>query len=292
MMICLPPSIIRARLGRELLRHRHGRLGLHPTRRDTHHADPLWRHFLRQCLAVCRQCRFRCRIRGGRLRERQDALDRRHMDDHTGALREHRRQRAVETNGQHQILVQRLRPLARRPAPGTRRARWESPSTLTRMSMPPKLVQHRLPRRQHSVPSAVERGRRKREMSTPSDSCLSRRGSRRGGHDLRAGKEGSPPPRPRRPWCPPVTSVRLPASCRSKVMALSPGVAFIVSDRWVVAPGSSRPRSLRSASGGRSTEQRSARRRHPCTGFGALSRPVKERIKQRPVIAPGCRRGG
>ena len=87
-----------------------GGFGFDPAGRDAHDADPLRRHLLRQALAVGRQRRLRRGIGGRRFRQRQLVLDRRDVNDHAGALLDHRRQqRAIEADGRHQVLVELLR---------------------------------------------------------------------------------------------------------------------------------------------------------------------------------------
>jgi hypothetical protein len=71
----LATIIIGAGLLREPLRQRDCSFGLHPSRRDAHHADTFRRNLFRQAFAVRREGRLRGGIGRGRFRERKFVLD-------------------------------------------------------------------------------------------------------------------------------------------------------------------------------------------------------------------------
>src|ERR1700687_1743810 len=96
----------------EPLRERHSGFGLHPARRDAHHAGAFRRNLFRQAFAVRSERRLRGGIGRRRSRQRKLVLDRGDMNNDTGSLLDHRRQeRPVDANSGHQILIQLLRPL-------------------------------------------------------------------------------------------------------------------------------------------------------------------------------------
>jgi len=73
---------------------------------------PFGAHLLRQALAVIGQCRLRCRVRNGGLRQRQPTLNRRDVNNDARALPQHRRkQRPIQTNRGEQIQIKCALPL-------------------------------------------------------------------------------------------------------------------------------------------------------------------------------------
>src|SRR6185436_4515010 len=99
-------------LPRDLRDETHSRIGLDPAGRDAHDAHSLRTHFLGQRLAVVRQGRFRRSIGYRRLGQRQPILYRGDVDDDAGALLDHQgHERAIETYGGEEILIERPVPL-------------------------------------------------------------------------------------------------------------------------------------------------------------------------------------